>query len=369
MIAEESASNLKWDVLLGLLPVRAHEPASATATAEPSSRPGERSPAGAARTTEQKPTATAELQGGPRTPSAAKRRVMDPVEAFNLLNAQLIIEAGKDVKPKGPKVRPKVSALPKTPSGEPKPASTGGGGKPPKGGGGGAEPPSGGGGGPRGRRVAPDIDAEVERAFKTLPKGDEYSGATADPKSPVRSGVPVSVPVEKSGKPPRVLEVGAGPKQVKVGLPPDTNPKLVRVYRSDISKAGGPHLELDATKPLSENLRGRFTTMIINNPRGYTPRIDLLSAGLTTNGKIIVQGNLHANPDFRNLTKIDVPPGMVRTIEKKVRPLGEGFSRTVPEPGKPDPFPDARITFEWAEAVKEAQKKPTGNWRDTEGGT
>ena len=192
-------------------------------------------------------------------------------------------------------------------------------------------------------RVHPEVEAEVEKAFKTLRVEDPHSGAKAGSESSIRAGVGVRVPASKTGEPAEVLEVGAGRQKVALGLPPER--QLVAVTRSDIA-AAKPDLILNAEQPIPKNLQGRFTAMIINNPYEYTPNIAELNKGLTSGGRIIVQGNWEANKWFRAVGKGEIPPGMRRTIERKLPPsaiLGEGFRRTG---GETPVLPNARITFE-----------------------
>ncbi len=191
------------------------------------------------------------------------------------------------------------------------------------------------------RSVDPQVDVEVERAFKQLPEEDPHSGAARDPRSQVRSKVGTKIPASKqAGERTDVLDVGAGPKETDLGTTPER--QLVAVLRADVSRAGKPDVVLDATKPLSKSLHGRFNTMVINNPYGYVPNIAELRKGLAPGGKIIVQGNYGANKYFRSLTKVSVP-GMRTTIERNVPVLGEGFSRTS---GSGPVHPDSRISFE-----------------------
>jgi hypothetical protein len=186
----------------------------------------------------------------------------------------------------------------------------------------------------------PALDSEIDSAIDNVQKGGS-SPNTTDPS--VKQPLGVRVPVKKDGSPAPVLEVGAGPKKIDLGIPPEK--ELVKVTRSDISGAGKPDLELDATKPLDPTLHGKFTTMIINNPYGYVADIAELSKGLSPGGKIIVQGNWAANKFFRALAKADVPEGLTRTIERDVQALGDGFSYTdTTRTGSP--VPNARITFE-----------------------
>jgi hypothetical protein len=203
----------------------------------------------------------------------------------------------------------------------------------------------------------PDIGAEIDEAFRRLPAEDPHSGATADPNSPIRSDVMIGgepqptgqskggIPASKNPKapPPQVLDVGAGAQKTNLGLPPER--ELVAVTRSDISTAGQPDVVLDATQPIPQNLRGRFTTLMVNNPYGYKPNIGAMREALGPNGKIIVQGNWEANKYFRSLGTEPAPPGMTRTIERDLPPsaiLGQGFRTSS---GERPVQPNARITF------------------------
>jgi len=178
----------------------------------------------------------------------------------------------------------------------------------------------------------PAIDADIDKAFSELEAG---GGG--------QSELGVRVPVRKGGEPAQVAELGAGPRKVDLGIPPER--ELVAVTRTDISPAGAPDEILNAELPLPPKLHGKFDTMIINNPYGYNPNIAELSKGLSPNGKIILQGNWNANKFFRNTAKVEVP-GMRVTVERGVQPLGKGFSYTNPaRPGAP--VPDSRITFEF----------------------
>jgi hypothetical protein len=218
------------------------------------------------------------------------------------------------------------------------------------------------GGGGRPRRGGtqtdpPDIGREIDEAVSRLPEEDPHSGAVRDPNSPIRSDVMVGgqpeavgpskggVPAVKDPKapPPELLDVGAGTQRTNLGVPPEH--ELVAVTRSDISPAGNPDVVLDATKPIPANLRGRFTTLMVNNPYGYKPNIGAMREALGPDGKIIVQGNWEANKYFRSLGTDPVPPGMTRTIERDLPPsavLGGGFRTTS---GERPVQPNARITF------------------------
>jgi hypothetical protein len=203
-----------------------------------------------------------------------------------------------------------------------------------------------------------DIAKDVDRAFKTLPAADPHSGATQDPTSQIRSGVMIGgepqptgqsrggIPASKDPKagPPKVLDVGAGTQKPDLGLPPKEH-QLVAVTRSDVNSAAQPDVILDATQPIPQDMQGRYTTLIINNPYGYTANIGALQQALGPDGKIIVQGHW-ANRYFRELGKSPVPPNMTRTIERNLPPsaiLGKGFRTTS---GDSPVQPNARITFE-----------------------
>ena len=194
----------------------------------------------------------------------------------------------------------------------------------------------------KGSQVDPDVDSEVERAFKTLPEADPASGAIASSKSSVRSEVGVRVPASKTGKATEVLTVGGGrqPKE-NLGFPPER--QLVAITSSDVKP---PYdLRLNATEPIPKSLYRRYTTLLINNPYEYRPDIPELSKAVKPGGKIIVQGNWGGNKYFRRLKDIPLPSNVTRTIERNVPPLGKKFGYTLPDkPGAP--VPNARITFE-----------------------
>jgi hypothetical protein len=183
-----------------------------------------------------------------------------------------------------------------------------------------------------GRMPSSTLDAEIDKTVTDLEAGRIPQGDPA-----------VKVPVRPGGEPAQVGEIGAGPRRVDLGIPPEK--ELVAVTRTDISPAGAPDQILNAELPLPENLHGKFDTMIINNPYGYYPNVEELSKGLTPNGKIILQGNWNANKFFRSAAKVEVP-GMKVTVERGVQPLGRGFSYT--DPARPGaPVPDSRITIEF----------------------
>lgn len=199
-----------------------------------------------------------------------------------------------------------------------------------------AGPPPGGGFGGGG-----DItDAEMDALF-------------ADPKA-AKPGL--RVPVEKSGAPAKVLEAGSGPKETNLGLPP--TPGLIEVTESDIAPSRPGVMRLDATKPVPPELKGKYDTVLINNPRKYVPNIEELGAALKPNGRIIVQGKAEEfagqrgiNPDFQKLLDAPAPPGFKKEIDVPPGPpgttkpehiLGGPFYRTT---GEPVNYPNARIIY------------------------
>jgi hypothetical protein len=181
-----------------------------------------------------------------------------------------------------------------------------------------------------------------------------YAGFTAE-------GPMVSVPATRSGAPARVLEIGAGPADTNLGLPPRPgsatapDPHLVEVRRTDINARPGVD-HLDANQRLPQEFVGRYDTVIINNPRGYVPDIENIGQAVRPGGRIIVQGKGETypgqrgiNPDFQRLMQRPVPPGF-RIVdgapEQLTRPesaLGHGFHRTTGGPVNP---PNFRIIYE-----------------------
>jgi hypothetical protein len=180
----------------------------------------------------------------------------------------------------------------------------------------------------------PALSGEIDQAFADLEAGKIPQGEPA-----------VRVPVRKDGHAAQVADIGAGPKKVDLGIPPER--ELVAVERMDKSAAGSPDQILDASGPFPPKLYGKYDTLIINNPYKYAPNIAELSKGLTPNGKIILQGNWKANSYFRHAADpARIPPGMKVTVERNVQPLGRGFSYTdASRPGAP--VVDSRITIEF----------------------
>lgn len=69
--------------------------------------------------------------------------------------------------------------------------------------------------------------------------------------------------------------------------------------------------------PLPPETQRQNDTVIVNNPRGYpapqTPAefIENLGQALRPNGKIILQGSLTANPEFRPIAEAVTVPGVI----------------------------------------------------------
>ena len=186
------------------------------------------------------------------------------------------------------------------------------------------------------------------------PSAGGHEGFTAE-------GPMVRVPVTKAGEPARVLEIGAGPVDTNLGLPPRPgsatapDPALIDLRRTDIQPRPGVD-HLDATKDLLPGHVGQYDTVIINNPRGYVPDIEKIGQAVRPGGRIIVQGKAELfpgqrgiNPDFNKLLKQPAPPGfriVEGTPEQLHTPqsvLGSGFRRTTGGPVNP---PNFRIIYE-----------------------
>jgi hypothetical protein len=122
----------------------------------------------------------------------------------------------------------------------------------------------------------------------------------------------IPVRVTKSGGPPvQVLEIGAGPRETNLGIPPD--PDLVSVTATDVNPTRPNVQQLDANLPIPPAMQGKYDTVIINNPRGYDPDIANIGTALRPGGRIIIQGRAPANPNFRKLVESaeqnKLPPG------------------------------------------------------------
>jgi hypothetical protein len=150
------------------------------------------------------------------------------------------------------------------------------------------------GAGAEAERMRAEIEALVEQGFR-------------------RAGLMVQLRGHVGGIPHTVLEIGAGPTRTRLAVPEDPT---VQVVRTDINTAFPIDMQVDATKPLPEVLHGRFDTVIVNNPHGYRPSLENLAKALRPGGKIVVQGNLQRNADFRaTVAESATPPGMSRTVE------------------------------------------------------
>jgi hypothetical protein len=186
----------------------------------------------------------------------------------------------------------------------------------------------------------------------------------------------------KGVKPSEILEIGAGSKDVDLGIPPgitqDPKQGTVNLTKTDILPRKGVS-ELDATKPVPPELIGKADTIIVNNPRGYTPNIAELGKALSPGGRIIIQGTgkppgsveinpgraevtvggktkkVTFNPDFQKLLDAEVPPGFRRVSIEEIPPppygektpesqiLGSGFRSSE---GDRPVAPNARIVIE-----------------------
>jgi hypothetical protein len=166
------------------------------------------------------------------------------------------------------------------------------------------------------------------------------------------------VPVTESGAPAQVLEVGSGPKQTNLGLPP--TPGLIEVTETDIAPSRPGVQPLDATKAVPPELLGKHDTILINNPRKYVPNVEELGKALKADGRIIIQGKGEVfkgqrgvNPDFQKVLAMPAPPGYRKIIDVEPGPpgtptkpehiLGGPFFRTT---GEPVNYPNARVIFE-----------------------
>ena len=179
-------------------------------------------------------------------------------------------------------------------------------------------------------------EATPEREF-TPQEIDEFLGigGPGEPPGPVGSrrpappppglraeGPPVSIkevqhPHFTGGapRPHQVLEIGSGQVRTDLGLPPDpagvlpANPDLIQVTQTDLNPTRPGVRELDATQPLPADLHGQFDTVLINNPRHYTPDLAELAKALRPDGRIIIQGRAGQyrastegiNPEFHEL--------------------------------------------------------------------
>ena len=116
---------------------------------------------------------------------------------------------------------------------------------------------------------------------------------------------------------------------------------------------------------------GQFETVLVNNPRGYTPNIGELGKALKPGGRIIVQGRGRVgpdspknrrgfNPDFQRLLDEPAPPGYRKTTDASEGGLAPDKGNTSKDilggpfystEGDRRIHPNARVIFE---------KLPTG---------
>lgn len=123
-------------------------------------------------------------------------------------------------------------------------------------------------------------------------------------------GPMVRIPARPSGEPARVLEVGSGPERTFLGFPEGPS---VTVMRTDFNETFPIDRVLDARGHLPPDLVGKFDTVVINNPRGYIPNLEQMGRAVPPGGRIIVQGNLGRNPEFRQLVNnVATPRGFIK---------------------------------------------------------
>ncbi|RSM41456.1 hypothetical protein DMA12_24350 [Amycolatopsis balhimycina DSM 5908] len=155
----------------------------------------------------------------------------------------------------------------------------------------------------------------------------------------------VSVPARPNGQPARVLDVGAGPQDAPLGLPPEpgrgdltlVDRDLVDLTRSDIRPRPGV-TEWDATRPPPTSLRGQ-DALIINNPRGYDVDVGTVGQAIRPGGRIIIQGRAEVTPGMRgvnpNMTRI------LRAAEQGRLPADYRVVEIVTDPAIPSGSPEA----------------------------
>ena len=171
----------------------------------------------------------------------------------------------------------------------------------------------------------------------TTPPPTTTSGGPPSEPSFTATGPMVRVPVNLEATPTgvqatpaNVLEIGAGPKPTDLGLPPD--PSLVNVTATDLNPTRANVTRLDANQPIPPEMRGKFDTVIINNPREYTPDIARIGEALKPGGRIIFQGRYKGNPDFRPI---------VEGAKKDIIPLGYKYVGDEPAT-RIERFPDPK---------------------------
>jgi hypothetical protein len=225
-----------------------------------------------------------------------------------------------------------------------------------------AHPPD---GGPVTAPVLPDGHGPPSSSLDAIP--DDFT-FTAE-------GPVVRTPVDPSGRPADVLEIGAGPTDTNLGLAVEPNqgdltlhdPALVNVTRTDLQPRDGVAM-LDATEDIPPDCRDQ-DAVVINNPYGYNVDIARVGQALRPGGRLVVQGrarvapgmrgtNRHMNELLTQVTGGDLPNGfrVVEVVTLPETPIGD--SRTTPKPGDimggpfqqtsggPVSWPNTRIVIE-----------------------
>jgi hypothetical protein len=125
-------------------------------------------------------------------------------------------------------------------------------------------------------------------------------------------GPMVNIPAYRYGRPAHILEIGSGPERTFLGVPESP---AVTIVRTDVVQTFPIDRILNAQDLLPGDLVGNFDTVIINNPRNYLPNLDQLGRALRPGGRIIIQGNLGRNPEFRTLVNnVRTPPNFRREV-------------------------------------------------------
>jgi hypothetical protein len=185
----------------------------------------------------------------------------------------------------------------------------------------------------------------------------------------------VEIPVDPSGAPAQVLEIGAGPTDTNLGLPPEPgqgnlsahDASLVDVTRSDLQPRPGV-VEINATQPIPAEFHGQ-DAVIVNNPRGYQIDVATIGEAVRPGGRIVIQGRAEVVPGMRGInpdmnpilqqavvgemppgyrvvevvTLPEVPSGNPAVVPKPGDVLGGPFQRTT---GPPVSWPNTRIIIE-----------------------
>lgn len=202
---------------------------------------------------------------------------------------------------------------------------------------------------PGARRLLP-MPLEDELIAR-MGRGGETGGFSS--LGPVRQ-----IPVGREG-PTLLLEGAAGRTRTRLGVPIQQG--LMERVRTDILGRISPRttigtyvgpdgvsrlLYMDATRRVPEAFRGQFSTIMINNPRGFVPNLAHLREALRPGGRIIIQGTalppnmtrsrravgtaviggrqqrMRINPDFQDLWegRASPPAGLRLVPNQEVRP-------------------------------------------------